>query len=169
MAGHRTVAYMQYAVNPHHVRAVHRFAHAMQIRSASSGHHEVVGEHRGANEIHAGQEGLVVVRQACHDGLAEPRAKPLLVQHGGEQRREGLWLHFAMLAESVHVGLECEQLVEGDHVAGKAGQTHEDFVGNFKYFLEIFGHCLGLDTKTQVTEFAKMNDLNVRCNDISAM
>lgn len=128
-------------------------AHTEQLFGGGTADDEVLGEVDAADGVEAADEGLAGLGlEAGDDGTDEVGAEAALVQGRGDEVGEGGGRDVALLAQAVHVDLVAEQVGDGGHVGGEAGQTEED-VAVLEDLGEVVGHGQGLQTQAQIAGY----------------
>lgn len=135
----------------HQVGFPETLAHAEELLGGGAADDEVLGEVDAADGVEAADEGGAGLGvEAGDDGADEVGAEAALVEGGGDEVGEGGGGDGALLAQAVHVDLVAEQVRDGGHVGGEAGEPEEDGVAVLEDLGEVVGHGQGLQAEAQV-------------------
>jgi len=132
-----------------HVGPVQRFRHAVQVSRAIARHAKVVRLHSRANQVHAGQKGLILVVETANDGFHVVRTEPLFVQQRAHQVTHDRRRHVPLFGQLVQIDAVVQLVLDRLHVRRETRQTDKDLGLHGKQFGKVRGD--GGQVLTQAT------------------
>lgn len=140
--------------NTHKIRLPQTLTHAKQLLRRRPTDNKVLCKINAPNTIKPADKWLARLGvQPRNDGGDKPRTEAALVQGGRYKVGKGAGGDLALFAEAVHVYFVAEEVRDGGHVGGEAGEAEEDVVAVLEDFGEVVGDGEGLEAEAEVAGY----------------